>query len=115
MKINQELLLDAGIIRNQLKIRGTKPALSLLWKYKRIWCFFPTTFEIYHGKPIEKQTVTTVLPEVLTTPISDAISKDLKKRGFKFVDQRLSTLPPCKPSGMVVNDHVVTCWPKVFV
>ena len=59
------------------------------------------------GKPIDNQ------PKVLrdipaTTEISDALSKDLKKRGFKFVGSTV-VYAHMQATGMV-NDHVETCW-----
>uniref|UniRef100_UPI004048CEA8 DNA-3-methyladenine glycosylase I n=1 Tax=Flavobacterium sp. TaxID=239 RepID=UPI004048CEA8 len=60
-------------------------------------------------KPIDNQPKT--LSEVkATTPISDALSKDLKKRGFKFVGSTV-VYAHMQATGMV-NDHVMDCWTR---
>ena len=69
---------------------------------KYIWGFVD-------GKPIDNQPKT--LSEVkATTPISDALSKDLKKRGFKFVGSTV-VYAHMRATGMV-NDHVMDCWTR---
>ncbi len=69
---------------------------------KYIWGFVD-------GKPIDNQPKT--LSEVkATTPISDALSKDLKKRGFKFVGSTVM-YAHMQATGMV-NDHVMDCWTR---
>ena len=61
------------------------------------------------GKPIDNQPKT--LSEVkATTPISDALSKDLKKRGFKFVGSTVM-YAHMQATGMV-NDHVTSCFTR---
>ena len=70
---------------------------------KYIWDFVD-------GKPIDNNRKN--LSEVLsTTPLSDAISKDLKKRGFKFVGSTV-VYAHMQATGMV-NDHVEDCWKKI--
>ena len=62
-----------------------------------------------NGKPIDNQPKT--LSEVkATTSISDALSKDLKKRGFKFVGSTVM-YAHMQATGMV-NDHVMDCWTR---
>ena len=69
---------------------------------KYIWGFVD-------GKPIDNQPKT--LSEVkATTPISDALSKDLKKRGFKFVGSTV-IYAHMQATGMV-NDHVIDCFTR---
>jgi DNA-3-methyladenine glycosylase I len=61
------------------------------------------------GKPIQNNRLS--LKEVpATTPLSDAISKDLKKRGFKFVGSTV-VYAHMQATGMV-DDHVDDCWKK---
>lgn len=106
----QELLQDAGIIRNQLKIRA---AVSNAQAYRKIqeefgsFCNYFWSFT--GGKPIDNAPQT--LKEVpASSPLSDAISKDLKKRGFKFVGTTV-VYAHMQATGMV-NDHVVGCWTR---
>ncbi|AZJ33575.1 DNA-3-methyladenine glycosylase I [Tenacibaculum mesophilum] len=104
----EELLQDAGIIRNKLKIKATITNAQAFMKVqeefgtfsKYIWAFT-------NGQPIvnrfEKR------EEVpATTELSDAISKDLKKRGFKFVGSTV-IYAHMQATGMV-NDHTTDCF-----
>lgn len=104
----QELLQDAGIIRNQLKIRGTiSNAIAFMEVQEEFGSFSKYIWNFTGGKPIENNRK--YLKEVpSTTPLSDAISKDLKKRGFKFVGSTV-VYAHMQATGMV-NDHVVDCW-----
>jgi DNA-3-methyladenine glycosylase I len=64
------------------------------------------------GKPIENNRKS--LSEVpFITPLSDTISKNLKKRGFKFVGLTV-VYAHIQATGRV-NDHVLDCWPQVSV
>lgn len=106
----QELLQDAGIIRNQLKIRA---AVSNAQAYRKIQeefgSFCNYFWQFTGGKPIDNAPQT--LKEVpASSPLSDAISKDLKKRGFKFVGTTV-VYAHMQATGMV-NDHVVECWTR---
>lgn len=104
----QELLLDAGIIRNRLKIRGTIiNAIAFMEVQKEFGSFSKYIWKFTGGKPIENNRKS--LKEIpATTPLSDEISKDLKKRGFKFVGSTV-VYAHMQATGMV-NDHVVDCW-----
>ena len=104
----QELLQDAGIIRNQLKIRGTiSNAIAFMEVQKEFGSFSKYIWNFTDGKPIENNRKS--LREVpSTTPLSDAISKDLKKRGFKFVGSTV-VYAHMQATGMV-NDHLIDCW-----
>jgi DNA-3-methyladenine glycosylase I len=104
----QELLQDAGIIRNQLKIRGTiSNAIAFMEVQKEFESFSKYIWNFTDGKPIENNRKS--LKEVTaTTPLSDEISKDLKKRGFKFVGSTV-VYAHMQATGMV-NDHVMDCW-----
>ena len=103
----QRLKLDAGIIRNDLKIRS---AVSNAQCYIEL-CNEKDSLSNYlwnfvEGKPIKNhwQSMKT-LPA--NTPLSDTISKDLKKRGFKFVG---STIIYAYMQSMgLVNDHLTSC------
>lgn len=106
----QELLLNAGIIRNQLKIRATiTNALAFMKVQEEFGSFSKYIWGFTGGKPIDN------FPKSLkdvpaTTPISDALSKDLKKRGFKFVGSTV-VYAHMQATGMV-NDHVEDCWKR---
>ncbi len=104
----QELLLDAGIIRNKLKVRATiSNAISFMKVQEEFGSFSKYIWNFTDGKPIENNRK--LLKEVpSTTPLSDEISKDLKKRGFKFVGSTV-VYAHMQATGMV-NDHVKDCW-----
>lgn len=104
----QELLLDAGIIRNRLKVRGTiLNAIAFMEVQKEFGSFSKYFWNFTGGKPIENNRKS--LREIpATTPLSDEISKDLKKRGFKFVGSTV-VYANMQATGMV-NDHVADCW-----
>jgi len=106
----QELLQDAGIIRNQLKVRGTiSNAIAFMKVQEEFGSFLKYIWAFTDGKPIDNNRKS--LREVpATTPLSDAISKDLKKRGFKFVGSTV-VYAHMQATGMV-NDHVEDCWTK---
>ena len=106
----QELLLNAGIIRNQLKIRATvSNALAFLKVQEEYGSFSAYIWGFTDGKPIDTN-IKTVKDIPSSTPLSDKISKDLKKRGFKFVGSTV-VYAHMQATGMV-NDHVENCWKK---
>ena len=106
----QELLQDAGIIRNQLKIRATiSNAVAFMKVQEEYGTFSKYIWNFTGGKPIENNRNS--LKELpATSLLSDEISKDLKKRGFKFVGSTV-VYAHMQATGMV-NDHVLTCWKK---
>lgn len=106
----QELLLDAGIIRNKLKVRSAvSNAIAFIEIQKEFGSFSTYIWKFTKGKPIINNPKT--LKDVpATTPLSDEISKDLKKRGFKFVGSTV-IYAHMQATGMV-NDHVEDCWKR---
>ena len=106
----QELLQDAGIIRNKLKVRGTiSNAIAFLEVQQEFGSFSKYIWEFTSGKPIDNNPKT--LKDVpAVTEISDKLSKDLKKRGFKFVGSTV-VYAHMQATGMV-NDHVADCWTR---
>lgn len=106
----QELLLDAGIIRNKLKVySAVTNAIAFIKIQEEFGSFSKYIWGFIDGKPIDNKPKT--LKEVAaTTPLSDAISKDLKKRGFKFVGSTV-VYAHMQATGMV-NDHVEDCWTR---
>jgi len=101
----QRLLNDEGIIRNRLKILATiTNAQHFIEVQKEFGSFDKYLYSFMpDGKPIMNQP-TQVVP---STPISDAISKDMKKRGFKFFGTTIC-YAHMQATGMV-NDHIPGC------
>jgi DNA-3-methyladenine glycosylase I len=108
----QKLLLDAGIIRNQLKIRATvtnaQALLNLRETAARPEMALTDFFWRYvDGRP--KQNALKSKADIkATTPESDALSKALLKAGFKFVGSTI-VYAHMQACGMV-NDHLTSCF-----
>ncbi len=103
-----ELLSDPGIIRNRRKVESTvSNAKALLAVQKEFGSFDRYIWSFVRGKPIrnERRTMSEI-PAV--TPEAEAMSKDLLKRGFKFVGPTIC-YAYMQAVGMV-NDHVVGCF-----
>ena len=103
-----ELLQNSGIIRNKLKIKATiTNAQAFIAIQKEFGSFSDYIWRFVNGKPIKNKYKN--LSEVpANTPLSDTISKDLKKRGFKFVGTTV-VYAHMQATGMV-NDHVLSCY-----
>jgi DNA-3-methyladenine glycosylase I len=104
----RRLLGDAGIIRNRLKILG---AISNAKRFLEVRREFGT-FDRYiwgfvGGKPVQSG-LRSFAGMPAKTPLSDAISKDLKARGFKFVGSTV-VYSHMQATGMV-NDHLIGCF-----
>ncbi|MDY0903941.1 DNA-3-methyladenine glycosylase I [Pedobacter sp. CFBP9032] len=104
----ERLMNDAGIIRNKLKVNGAITNAKLFIEIQKefgsfsnyLWRFLPGK------KPLQNQIVT--MSDVpAQTEISDAISKDMKKRGFKFFGTTIC-YAFMQATGMV-NDHLLDC------
>lgn len=104
----KSLLADEGIVRNRLKIAATiQNAKSFLAVQKEFGSFDAYIWQFVGGKPIQNQRKS--LKEIpARTPESDAMSKDLLKRGFKFVGSTIC-YAFMQAVGMV-NDHTVDCF-----
>jgi DNA-3-methyladenine glycosylase I len=102
------LLVNSGIIRNRLKIAATVTnARAFLQLQKEFGSFDHYIWQFVDGKPIRNAwKKITDIPS--RTPESDAMSKDLKKRGFKFVGTTIC-YAFMQAVGMV-NDHIVSCF-----
>ncbi|MBM3632426.1 MAG: DNA-3-methyladenine glycosylase I [Alphaproteobacteria bacterium] len=104
----EELLHNPDIIRNRLKIYGTRKNARCFLEIqnefgsfdKYLWSFVKGKTIKNHGKKMHD------IPTA--TPISDALSKDLKKRGMTFVGSTI-IYAFMQAVGMV-NDHLTTCW-----
>jgi DNA-3-methyladenine glycosylase I len=102
------LLADSGIIRNRLKIAAAvKNARAFLTVQEEFGTFDKYIWRFVQGRPIINQhrTMKTVPAR---TPESDALSKDLKQRGFTFVGTTIC-YAHMQATGMV-NDHLVSCF-----
>lgn len=106
----ESLLQDTGIIRNRLKVRATiSNAIAFMEVQKEFGSFSKYIWAFVDGKPIDNKPKT--LKDIpATTPLSDAISKDLKKRGFKFVGSTVM-YAHMQATGMI-NDHVQDCFTR---
>jgi len=101
----QRLLNDEGIIRNRLKIASTISNAKLFIEVQKEFGSFDKYLYSFmpDGKPIVNNSNT--IPA--STPISDAIAKDMKKRGFKFFGTTIC-YAHMQATGMV-NDHLPDC------
>lgn len=104
----EELMANSGIIRNRLKINAAinnaKIFLEIKDKHgsfdKMIWSYVDNTPIVGHWEKIEDMPA--------NTPLSDTISKDLKKMGFKFVGSTI--IYAFMQSIGMVNDHITECF-----
>lgn len=104
----RRLLNDAGIIRNRLKIQSTiSNAQRFIAVQKEFGSFAKYIWQFVGGKTIDHKCKT--LKDIpATSKESDAMSQDLKARGFKFVGSTIC-YAFMQAAGMV-NDHVVDCF-----
>lgn len=104
----QSLLEDEGIIRNRLKIRATvSNAQAFMKVQEEFGSFTDYIWGFVNHKPINEKRKT--LKEIpATSELSDKLSKDLKKRGFKFVGSTV-VYAHLQATG-IINDHLVDCF-----
>ena len=103
----QRLLGDAGIVRNRLKIAATiENAKMFLAVRKEFGTFDAYLWNVVGGKAIQNRW-RRMADVPARTPESDAMSRDLLRRGFKFVGSTIC-YALMQATGMV-NDHLVTC------
>jgi len=104
----ESLLENKGIIRNKLKIRATvSNAQSFIKIQEEFGSFSAYIWAFVDDKPI-KNKVINYKEAPANTALSDRISKDLKKRGFKFVGSTV-IYAQMQATGMV-NDHEINCF-----
>lgn len=103
-----ELLQNPGIIRNRLKVASTISNARAFLKVQEEFGSFDTyLWRFVEGRPI--QNAWKSIKEVpASTPVSDALSRDLKKRGFRFVGSTIC-YAMMQAVGMV-NDHTIDCF-----
>ena len=105
---NQSLLADPGIIRNRLKVAGfVKNARACLNMRDQGLSLSDYFWNFVDGEPIQHN-CQTMAQVPANTDISDAMSKDLKKRGFTFVGSTICYA--FMQAAGLVNDHVVGCF-----
>jgi DNA-3-methyladenine glycosylase I len=105
-----ELLQDAGIIRNRLKVHAAvSNAVAFMEVQKELGSFSKYIWSFTDGKPVIN-TPKSMKEVPATTPLSDTISKDLKKRGFKFVGSTV-VYAHMQATG-IINDHIADCWTR---
>jgi DNA-3-methyladenine glycosylase I len=104
----EKILLDPGVVRNRLKVNAAvNNAKRFLEVQKEFGSFDKYIWSFVGGKPIVNKRKS--LKDVpATTKESDALSKDLISRGFKFVGSTViyAHMQACG----LVNDHLVECW-----
>ena len=103
-----QLIENTGIIRNKLKIKSAINNAKQFIKVQKEYGSFETyIWSFVVNKPI-KNTITTLSEIPSYTPLSEVISKDLKKRGFNFVGPTI--VYAYMQSIGVVNDHITNCF-----
>lgn len=104
----ETLLKNEGIIRNKLKVNATVTNAQAFMKIQdEFGSFSKYIWDFVDGKPI-RNSVKNYKEAPGNTELSDQISKDLKKRGFKFVGTTV-IYAHMQATGMV-NDHEVSCY-----
>jgi DNA-3-methyladenine glycosylase I len=102
------LMQNAGIVRNRLKIEGTvRNAKAFLAVQKEFGSFDAYIWGFTGGRPLQHRR-RTMKAVPASTAVSDAMSKDLKRRGFTFVGSTIM-YAFMQATGMV-NDHLVGCF-----
>jgi DNA-3-methyladenine glycosylase I len=104
----EKILADPAIIRNRLKVYGArKNARAFLAVQEERGSFSNYMWNFVDGEPIQNRWAS--MEQVpATTPVSDEISKDMKKRGFTFVGSTI-VYAHMQATGMV-NDHTADCF-----
>jgi DNA-3-methyladenine glycosylase I len=107
-KKTRELLNDPGIVRNRLKIKASiANARALLQVQKEFGSFDSYIWKFVGGSPIRNRWKTHKSVPA-QTPLSEALSQDLLKRGFRFVGPTIC-YAFMQATG-IVNDHLVSCF-----
>lgn len=104
----RKLLADPGIIRNRLKIESTITNARAFLKVQEEFESFDAYIWLFVGGRAKQNAWTTHKRVPAQTAESDAMSKDLKKRGFRFVGSTIC-YAFMQATGMV-NDHVISCF-----
>ena len=104
----ERLMGDAGIVRNRLKIEATVTnAQRYLDTQRELGSFDRYIWGFTGGQTLRRSGIITMDTIPATTPESDAMAKDLKRRGFRFVGSTVC-YAHMQATGMV-NDHITGC------
>ena len=106
-KIN-ELMQDAGIVRNQLKIRAAVNNANRVLEIQKEFGSFDTYLWSFTKGEVVDNRRQSIFEIPASTPLSDTISKDLRKRNFKFVGT--TTIYAFLQAVGIVNDHLTSCF-----
>jgi DNA-3-methyladenine glycosylase I len=106
----QELLQDPGIIRNVLKIRAAISNAQRFMEVQQEFGSFSTYIWGFVGGKPKQNSLKSMKEAPATTPESDRLAKDLKKRGFKFLGS--TTIYAHMQATGLVNDHLDNCFRK---
>jgi DNA-3-methyladenine glycosylase I len=107
-KRKKSLLADAGIIRNRLKVDSTiTNAQAFLKIQKEFGSFDKYIWQFVDGKPLQSNLEPNT-KMIVSTKVSDAISRDLKKRSFRFVGTTI--IYALMQATGLVNDHTTDCY-----
>lgn len=103
----ERILLDPGIVRNRLKVQGAvNNARAFLAVQQEFGSFDAYIWQFVDGAPVVNSYASSKdLPA--TSPQSDAMSKDMRRRGFTFVGSTICYA--YMQAAGIVNDHIVTC------
>ncbi len=106
----EELMLDSSIIRNRLKIKSAISNAKIFIEIQKEFGSFCKYIWSYVDNKTIVNSIKSLEDYPATSPISDAISKDLKKRGFKFFGSTIcyAHLQACG----LINDHSESCFRK---
>ena len=104
----ESLLKDARIVRNRLKVHSARRNARAFLAVQEEWGSFARyIWHFVDGRPVQNHWPS-MADVPATSPVSDRISKDMKRRGFNFVGSTI-VYAHMQATGMV-NDHVVECF-----
>lgn len=106
----EELMQNPAIIRNRRKIEAAVHNAKLFLQLQQEFGSFDNYIWGFSGHQIVNNQWTELAQVPATTALSDTVSKDMKKRGFKFVGS--TTIYAHLQAIGVVNDHLIDCWCK---
>lgn len=104
----EKLLLNPGLIRNRAKINAAVHNAQQFLKVQREFGTFSDYIWAFTGGKVKRNRLRTLEDYPATSPESDAMSADLRKRGFKFVGSTIC-YAHMQATGMV-NDHIESCF-----
>ena len=103
-----ELMQNAGIVRNRLKIRAIINNAARVMEIQKDFGSFDAYLWSFTNGEVVKNAWENIGDIPASTPLSDAISKDLKKRGFRFVGTTI--IYAFLQAVGIVNDHLTSCF-----